>query len=119
MRTAIATPQLHLLPCVSDGYQHQSLLTVFNSLHLDDVTRQNSQAASFDHRMMHLIGSAVGREARALRNQFEAGGAGGQLPNRTLPPPGLACFSPQINIVRDPRWGRAYGALPSLATNTP
>jgi beta-glucosidase len=61
-------------------------------------------AASFDAPLLQRVGAAIGLEARAVRNDFEAHR---QLPNRTATPNGLACFSPQINIVRDPRWGRA------------
>ena len=71
-------------------------------------------AASFDAPLLKRVGAAIGLEARAVRNEFEATK---QLANRTATPSGLACFSPQINIVRDPRWGRAqetYGECPFL-----
>ena len=71
-------------------------------------------AASFNATLLRAVGDAIAVEARALRNHFDATA---QLPNRTLRAPGLTCFSPQINIARDPRWGRAqetYGEDPVL-----
>ena len=57
-------------------------------------------AASFDVDLIKSVGVVIGTEARGKRNDFEKTK---QLPNRTLHAPGLACFSPQINIARDPR----------------
>ncbi|XP_038702642.1 probable beta-D-xylosidase 7 [Tripterygium wilfordii] len=50
-------------------------------------------AASFDENLWYKIGQAIGIEARALYNAGEASG--------------LTFWSPNINIVIDPRWGRA------------
>ena len=97
--------------------------TVRECLHgvcADNVTvfpQSITLAAAFDTDMLHSIGAAIGKEARALRNDFQHTGDGRGGGNVTLPPPALACFSPQINIVRDPRWGRAqetYGESPLL-----
>ncbi|MQL96769.1 hypothetical protein Taro_029446 [Colocasia esculenta] len=49
-------------------------------------------AASFNPRLWYLIGQAIGTEARAVYNVGEA--------------KGLTFWSPNINIFRDPRWGR-------------
>ncbi|RZC06819.1 probable beta-D-xylosidase 7 [Glycine soja] len=49
-------------------------------------------AASFDSRLWYRIGHAIGIEARAI---FNAGQANG-----------LTFWAPNINIFRDPRWGR-------------
>ena len=51
-----------------------------------------SVAATFSKELFEEIGAVIGMEARALRNL----GAGGQL----------ALWSPDINLFRDPRWGR-------------
>lgn len=56
-----------------------------------------SLAATFNSALLHAVGEAIGTEARGWRNEFEAIL---QYPNRTAPPPGLACFSPQINVAR-------------------
>jgi beta-glucosidase len=57
-------------------------------------------AATWDPALIRRVGSAIGDEARAkyhaaLRSQGEAGGY-----------QGLTFWSPNVNIFRDPRWGR-------------
>ncbi|EAY80660.1 hypothetical protein OsI_35838 [Oryza sativa Indica Group] len=49
-------------------------------------------AAAFDDRLWFRIGQAIGTEARALYNLGQA--------------EGLTIWSPNVNIYRDPRWGR-------------
>ncbi|KAI4366578.1 hypothetical protein MLD38_022439 [Melastoma candidum] len=49
-------------------------------------------AASFDEDIWYRIGEAIGTEARAVYNVGQA--------------KGLAFWTPNINIFRDPRWGR-------------
>ncbi|KAJ9545887.1 hypothetical protein OSB04_025594 [Centaurea solstitialis] len=49
-------------------------------------------AASFDSRLWYQIGQAIGREARAMYNEGQA--------------KGLTFWAPNINVLRDPRWGR-------------
>ncbi|KAK3119898.1 hypothetical protein QOZ80_9AG0677400 [Eleusine coracana subsp. coracana] len=49
-------------------------------------------AATFDEGLWYRIGRAIGREARALYNVGQA--------------QGLTIWSPNVNIFRDPRWGR-------------
>ncbi|PWA57455.1 glycoside hydrolase family 3 C-terminal domain-containing protein [Artemisia annua] len=49
-------------------------------------------AASFDSRIWYRIGQAIGREARAMYNNGQARG--------------LTFWAPNINVLRDPRWGR-------------
>eukprot|EP00035_Acanthoeca_spectabilis_P013209 m.241957 g.241957 ORF g.241957 m.241957 type:complete len:820 (-) comp15831_c0_seq10:3608-6067(-) len=76
-----------------------------------------SLAATWDKELLQEVGEVIGTEARGLKNGFDAGGPNGQLPNLTRTPPAVTCLSPQVNIVRDPRWGRAqetYGESPTL-----
>lgn len=49
-------------------------------------------AASFDHKLWYRIAQAIGIEARAMYNAGQASG--------------LTFWAPNINIFRDPRWGR-------------
>lgn len=51
-----------------------------------------STAASYNSSLFHAVGDAVGTEARALSNIGAADG--------------FTFWSPNINIARDPRWGR-------------
>uniref|UniRef100_A0A7N0UM96 Fibronectin type III-like domain-containing protein n=1 Tax=Kalanchoe fedtschenkoi TaxID=63787 RepID=A0A7N0UM96_KALFE len=48
--------------------------------------------ASFDDELWYRIGRVIGREARAVYNQGQG--------------EGMTFWSPNINIFRDPRWGR-------------
>lgn len=58
----------------------------------------SSLGASFNNTLYNLIGSAIGREGRAINN----------LRVRTSNPvgDGIDYWSPTINMQRDPRWGR-------------
>lgn len=61
--------------------------------------------ASFDRDLWALTGGVIGREARALNNQGTGGGPGS--PGHPRPgPAGLYLLDPNINLCRDPRWGR-------------
>ena len=70
-----------------------------------------SLAASFNPLLVRRVAAAIATEGRAWRNNWTATG------NLSVAPPSLVCFAPQINIVRDPRWGRGqetYGEDPAL-----
>lgn len=67
-------------------------------------------AASFDIPLMHRVASCISTEARAKYNLVSPNGEGRQYF-------GLTFWSPNINIFRDPRWGRGqetYGEDPYL-----
>ena len=67
-------------------------------------------SATFDEDLMHEVASAISDEARAKYNYFIRNNV------RTLYT-GLTFWSPNINIFRDPRWGRGqetYGEDPFL-----
>jgi beta-glucosidase len=67
-------------------------------------------AASWDDQLLQKVGTVVSTEARA---KFNAIGAGQDHPRYA----GLSIWSPNINIFRDPRWGRGqetYGEDPYL-----
>ncbi|PYQ01851.1 MAG: glucan 1,4-alpha-glucosidase [Acidobacteria bacterium] len=67
-------------------------------------------AASFDKPLMREVASAIGDEARAKHHEFVRRGQRGRYQ-------GLTFWSPNINIFRDPRWGRGqetYGEDPYL-----
>ncbi|KRG68514.1 glucan 1,4-alpha-glucosidase [Pseudoxanthomonas dokdonensis] len=67
-------------------------------------------AASFDVPLMGEVANAISDEARAKHEIFAARGERGRYQ-------GLTFWSPNINIFRDPRWGRGqetYGEDPYL-----
>jgi beta-glucosidase len=68
-------------------------------------------AATFDAPAIHRMAAATAREARVKYNQAVGAGRSGRMMR------GLTFFSPNINIFRDPRWGRGqetYGEDPFL-----
>jgi len=68
-------------------------------------------AASFDAPLMQLVASAISVEVRALHTLGRRTGHLGRIGT------GLDTWSPNINIFRDPRWGRGqetYGEDPHL-----
>src|SRR5580698_3169293 len=67
-------------------------------------------AATFDDSLIHQMAIAIGTEARAKHNQAVKAGRRDIME-------GLDFWSPNINIFRDPRWGRGqetYGEDPFL-----
>lgn len=67
-------------------------------------------AASFNEKLMHEVATAISDEVRAKYNEYKTY-------NDTHIYQGLTCWSPNINIFRDPRWGRGhetYGEDPCL-----
>ncbi len=68
-------------------------------------------AATFDEELIYRISSAIGDEGRAIYNYSVANNDREQYK-------GLTFWSPNINIFRDPRWGRGhetYGEDPYLS----
>jgi beta-glucosidase len=69
-------------------------------------------AASFDTGLMHEVAVAISDEARAKHHEFARRGERRRYQ-------GLTFWSPNINIFRDPRWGRGqetYGEDPYLTS---
>ncbi len=67
-------------------------------------------AATFDTALMREVATAIADEARAKHHEFARRGQRGRYQ-------GLTFWSPNINIFRDPRWGRGqetYGEDPYL-----
>jgi beta-glucosidase len=67
-------------------------------------------AATFDEPLMHRVATVISEEARAKHHEFVRQGTRERYQ-------GLTFFSPNINIFRDPRWGRGhetYGEDPVL-----
>jgi len=86
------------------GYARSGIATVF--------PQAIGLAATWDPALMQRVGDVVATEARAKYNE-ELSERGGTRIYR-----GLTIWSPNINIFRDPRWGRGqetYGEDPHLA----
>lgn len=69
-------------------------------------------AATFDAPLMHQVATTISDEARAKHHEFLRHGQHGRYQ-------GLTFWSPNINIFRDPRWGRGqetYGEDPYLTS---
>ena len=69
-------------------------------------------AASFNSELMHEVATAISDEARAKHHQAKRNGDNSIYK-------GLTFWSPNINIFRDPRWGRGhetYGEDPYLTS---
>ncbi|MBR6772088.1 MAG: glycoside hydrolase family 3 C-terminal domain-containing protein [Clostridia bacterium] len=69
-----------------------------------------AMAASFDDKMMEKVGDVIATEGRAKYNEYRKYGDTGIYQ-------GINFFAPNINIFRDPRWGRGhetYGEDPFL-----
>ena len=69
-----------------------------------------AMAATFDPELIQQTADAISTEARAMHNIFKAKGMRTEYT-------GLTFWSPNINIFRDPRWGRGhetYGEDPFL-----
>ncbi len=84
------------------GYARSGTATVF--------PQAIGMAASFNSDLLHRVGEVISTEARAKYNQYKTFGDTGIYQ-------GLTCWSPNINIFRDPRWGRGhetYGEDPYL-----
>lgn len=69
-------------------------------------------ASSFDTDMMFRVGTAISDEARAINNHLVSRNG------KYIQYMGLSFWSPNVNIFRDPRWGRGqetYGEDPFLS----
>lgn len=69
-------------------------------------------AATFDTDLIRIIGGITGTEGRALHNEMLV-----KFKGSSTEAAGLNCFSPNVNLFRDPRWGRGqetFGEDPLL-----
>ena len=68
--------------------------------------------ATFDYDLIGRVGEVTSDEGRALHNEMMAANNGSSTEAA-----GLNCFSPNVNLFRDPRWGRGqetFGEDPFL-----
>ena len=60
-----------------------------------------AMAASFNEDLMYKVAEDISNEVRAKYNGYKSFGS-------TKIYQGLTCWAPNINIFRDPRWGRGH-----------
>jgi beta-glucosidase len=86
------------------GYANQGPVTVF--------PEPIGMAASFDDQLLFHVFDAVSDEARAKNNDYKKKGESQRFHD-------LSVWTPNVNIFRDPRWGRGqetYGEDPYLTS---
>jgi beta-glucosidase len=99
----LGVPEYNLWSEALHGVANNGIATVF--------PQAIGLAATFDPPLVQEMARATGREGRAKYNMALRDSAGGVLFG------GVTFFSPNINIFRDPRWGRGqetYGEDPFL-----
>jgi beta-glucosidase-like glycosyl hydrolase len=80
-----------------------------------------SFGASFNTDLLFRIGNAIGVEARGVHNTLldKSGTTGGEgWPGKLRNGVGLTLYSPNLNLVREPRWGRANEVMSECPTLT-
>jgi len=103
-------PAIERLHIPSYNWWNEALHGVARSGYATVFPQSISVAASFDKDLLERIGSVTSDEARAKHHDFIRKGKRGIYT-------GLTFWSPNINIFRDPRWGRGhetYGEDPYL-----
>jgi len=104
---AVAIPRLGI---PSYDWWNEGLHGIARSGHATMFPQAIGMAATWDTTLVQKIGETTATEARAKYNQAQRDG------NHSIYF-GLTIWSPNINIVRDPRWGRGqetYGEDPFL-----
>ena len=104
VETAVAIPRLQI---PAYNWANESLHGLANTT-ATVFPEPIGLAASFDQSLMHEIGTAIGTEGRAKHHDAVRHG---QFAS------GLDFWAPNLNIFRDPRWGRGqetYGEDPFL-----
>jgi beta-glucosidase len=88
----LGVPQYNLWSEALHGVAANGIATVF--------PQAIGLGATFDAPLIHEMAQVIGIEVRVKFNMAERSGSRGRLFQ------GLTFFSPNINIARDPRWGR-------------
>ena len=104
------SPSIERLGVPEYNWWNESLHGVARAGYATVFPQSISIAASWDTELMHTVANAISDEARAKHHEFARRGL------RKIYQ-GLTFWSPNINIFRDPRWGRGhetYGEDPFL-----
>ncbi|MGD1818446.1 MAG: glycoside hydrolase family 3 C-terminal domain-containing protein [Pleomorphochaeta sp.] len=106
------SPAIERLNIPSYNWWNEALHGVARSGNATVFPQPIAMAASFNEKLLKDVGIAISDEARAKYNEFKS-------INSTQIYQGLTFWSPNINIFRDPRWGRGhetYGEDPLLTS---
>ena len=104
---APAIPRLDILPY---DWWNEALHGVARAGYATVFPQAIGLAATWDTKLMHEVADVISTEARAKHHEFVR-------ENKYARYQGLTFWSPNINIFRDPRWGRGqetYGEDPYL-----
>ena len=106
------TPAIDRLGVPAYSWWNESLHGVARAGRATVFPQAIGMAASFDEDLLFRVADAISTEARAKYNLFSKQGMRGRYQ-------GLTFWSPNVNIFRDPRWGRGqetYGEDPWLTS---
>ena len=101
MQTVNNTPAIKRLGIKAYDWSNEALHGVARAGTATVFPQVIGLAASFDENLMEEIGDAVSTEARGKYNMQ-------QFYNDTDTYKGLTFWAPNVNIFRDPRWGRGH-----------
>jgi beta-glucosidase len=105
-----AAPAIERLGIPAYGWWNEALHGVARAGYATVFPQAIGLAASWDTTLMHRVADVISTEARAKHHEFIR-------QNQRARYGGLTFWSPNINIFRDPRWGRGqetYGEDPYL-----
>jgi beta-glucosidase len=105
-----ATPAIERLGVPAHDYWNEALHGVARSGIATVFPQAIGLAATWDTKLMYQVADVISTEARAKHHEYARNNQFGRYQ-------GLTFWSPNINIFRDPRWGRGqetYGEDPYL-----
>ena len=105
-----ATPAIERLGVPAHDYWNEALHGVARSGTATVFPQAIGLAATWDTELMYQVADVISTEARAKHHEYARNNQFGRYQ-------GLTMWSPNINIFRDPRWGRGqetYGEDPYL-----
>lgn len=106
------SPEIKRLNISAYNWWNEALHGVARSGKATVFPQTIGMASSFDKDMMFRVGTAISDEARAINNHLVSRNG------KYIQYMGLSFWSPNVNIFRDPRWGRGqetYGEDPLLS----
>ncbi len=111
-QTRADAPAIPRLGMPSYSYRSECIHGVLSTVPATVFPQVIGMAATWDTPLIHEEADVISTEARAIYNDYAAKHNGNCVVHH-----GISFFAPNINIVRDPRWGRGqetYGEDPFL-----